>query len=173
MFNALKINAKAPSFALKGAQKDVMKEWKLEDFAGKWLVFFFYPADFTFVCPTEVVGFQKALKSFQDLNVEIVGCSVDSPFVHKAWADSLGGVDYPLLSDVHHSTSIDYNVFVDEDAQALRGTFVINPDGILKWYQISDNSIGRSVDEVMRVVEALQSGKLCPIGWTKGDKTLN
>jgi peroxiredoxin 2/4 len=173
MFNSLKINSKAPSFQLKGAQKDVIKEWKTEDFSGKWLVFFFYPADFTFVCPTEVVGFQKALSTFQDMNVEIVGCSVDSPHVHMAWAESLGGIDYPLLSDVHHSTSIDYNVFVDEDAQSLRGTFVINPDGILKWYQISDNSIGRSVEEVLRVVEALQSGKLCPVGWTKGQKTLN
>lgn len=173
MFNVLKIGSQAPEFDLAGCEAGEMKTWKKTDFKGKWLVFFFYPSDFTFVCPTEVVGFHKALSEFSYRNTAIVGCSVDSPFVHKAWAESLGGIDYPLLSDVHHNTCIDYNVFIDEEAKALRGTFVIDPDGVLKWYQISDNAIGRSVEEVVRVIDALQSGKLCQVGWTKGQKALN
>ena len=173
MFNILKINTKAPIFDLKGSQAGNMKQWKTEDFAGKWLVFFFYPADFTFVCPTEVKAFNELLPQFQAKNCEVVGCSVDSPFVHTAWAESLGGIDYPLLSDVHHTTSIDYNVFVDEDAQTLRGTFILNPEGILKWYCISDNNVGRNVDEILRTVDALQTGLLCPANWKKGEKTLN
>jgi peroxiredoxin 2/4 len=173
MFNVLKINSKAPLFDLKGSQSGDIKQWKLEDFAGKWVVFFFYPADFTFVCPTEVMGFQELLPEFNKLNCEVVGCSVDSPFVHKAWAESIGGVDFPLLSDVHHSASIDYNVFEEHDAQSLRGTFIISPEGMLKWYCISDNNVGRNVEEVLRTVEALQTGKLCPVNWKKGQKTLN
>jgi peroxiredoxin 2/4 len=173
MFNILKINSKAPEFDLKGSHNGEFKTYKSSDFLGKWLVLFFYPSDFTTVCPTEVVGFHRAISEFQTRNTEIIGCSVDSVNVHKAWAESLGGVDYPLLADVHHSTCIDYNVFIDDEARALRGTFIIDPEGLLKWYQISDNSVGRSVEEVLRVIDAIQSGKLCPLGWQKGDKTLN
>jgi alkyl hydroperoxide reductase subunit AhpC len=93
--------------------------------------------------------------------------------VHRAWAESLGGIDYPLLADVHHSISVDYNVFLEEDAQSLRATFIISPEGILKWMCVSDNNVGRSIDEVKRVLEALQTGKLCPVDWKKGDLTLN
>jgi peroxiredoxin (alkyl hydroperoxide reductase subunit C) len=173
MFNTLKVGKKAPHFKLQGAAKGEIGEWDLKDMVGKWVVFFFYPADFTFVCPTEVKGFQAKLDEFEKRNTQVLGCSVDSPFVHKAWAESLGGIDYPLLSDVHHTTSIDYNVFVDEDAQALRGTFIIDPEGTLRWYQVSDNNVGRSVDEVLRVVDALQSGKQCPVDWKPGEKTLD
>jgi peroxiredoxin 2/4 len=173
MFSELKVGQPAPEFGLKGALKGEISQFNLSDFKGKWVVFFFYPADFTFVCPTEVVGFQKKLEEFEKRDCQVLGCSTDSPFVHIAWAESLGGLDYPLLSDVHHTTSIDYNVFLDEEAVALRGTFVINPEGILKWYQISDNNVGRSVDEVLRVLDALRSGKLCPVDWKEGEQTLN
>ncbi len=173
MFNTLKVGHKAPDFKLKGAKSGELGEWNLSEFKGKWTVFFFYPADFTFVCPTEVKSFQANLKKFEEKNAVVLGCSVDSPHVHLAWAESLGGIDYPLLSDVHHSTSIDYNVYVEEDALTLRGTFVIDPEGILKWYQISDNNIGRNVDEVLRVLSALQTEKLCPAEWTEGGQTLN
>jgi peroxiredoxin (alkyl hydroperoxide reductase subunit C) len=173
MFTTLKVGHPAPNFKLKGVSSDVEGVWDLSEMRGKWVIFFFYPADFTFVCPTEVKGFQAKLPEFKKRNAEVIGCSVDSHHVHRAWAESLGGIDYPLLADVHHTTSIDYNVFIEEDAQALRGTFIIDPDGILKWYQISDNNVGRSVDEVLRVLEALQTGKLCPVNWKEGEKTLN
>jgi peroxiredoxin (alkyl hydroperoxide reductase subunit C) len=173
MFNTLKVGHKAPDFKLKGAKGGELGEWNLSEFKGKWTVFFFYPADFTFVCPTEVKSFQVSLNKFEEKNAVVLGCSVDSPHVHLAWAESLGGIDYPLLSDVHHSTSIDYNVYVEEDAVTLRGTFIIDPEGILRWYQISDNNIGRNVDEVLRVLSALQTEKLCPAEWTEGGATLN
>ena len=173
MFTTLKINQPAPNFKLKGVAAGQEGLWDLSEMKGKWVVFFFYPADFTFICPTEVKGFQSGLKQFQDRNVEVLGCSVDSHHVHRAWAESLGGIDYPLLSDVHHTVSMDYNVYLEEDAQSLRGTFIIDPEGKLKWYQISDNNVGRSVEEVLRVIDALQTGKLCPVEWKKGDKTLN
>ncbi len=173
MFSTLKVGQKAPHFKLKGSLKGEHKVWDLSELHGKWVVFFFYPADFTFVCPTEVQGFHKQIQDFRDKNVEVLGCSVDSPFVHDAWAESLGGVDYPLLSDVHHTACMDYNVYLEDEAEALRGTFIIDPEGILKWYQISDNNVGRSVEEILRVIDALQSGKLCPVDWHKGDKTLS
>jgi peroxiredoxin 2/4 len=173
MFSNLKVGQKAPNFKLKGVAGGKEAVWDLSELKGKWVVFFFYPADFTFICPTEVKGFQAHLKDFQDKNVEVLGCSVDSHHVHLAWAESLGGIDFPLLSDVHHTVSMDYNVYLEEDAQALRGTFIIDPEGVLKWYQISDNNVGRSVDEVLRVVDALQTGKLCPVDWKAGEKTLN
>ncbi len=169
----LKIGEAAPDFELDGVAGGKDGKWKLSDMKGKWVVLFFYPADYTFVCPTEVKGFQDNLKSFEKKGVEVLGCSVDSQFVHKAWAESLGGVDYPLLADVHHTTCWDYNVYIEEDAQALRGTFIINPDGVLKWYQVSDNSVGRSVGEVLRTIDALQTDKLCPVNWKEGEDTLN
>jgi peroxiredoxin 2/4 len=173
MFSTLKVGQPAPNFSLKGALKDKIHQYDLTAYKGKWIVFFFYPADFTFICPTEVTGFNNMLSEFESKNVQVLGVSVDSPHVHIAWAESLGGINYPLLSDVHHTASMDYNVFVEEDAQALRGTFIIDPEGVLKWYQISDNNVGRSVTEVLRVVDALQTGELCPVDWKKGEKTLS
>ena len=173
MFSTIKVGHPAPSFTIKASAASEEKIISLSDYQGKWVVLFFYPADFTFVCPTEVKAFQIRLKEFNNLNTEVLGASVDSHHVHRAWAESLGGIDYPLLADVHHTLSVDYNVFIEEDAQSLRGTFIISPDGILKWMCVSDNNVGRSVDEVFRVLEALQTGKLCPIDWKKGEKTLN
>jgi peroxiredoxin (alkyl hydroperoxide reductase subunit C) len=173
MFSIIKVGHPAPSFTAKASVAGVEKTISLSDYQGKWVILFFYPADFTFICPTEVKAFQDKLKQFSDLNTEVLGCSVDSHFVHRAWAESLGGIDYPLLADVHHTLSVDYNVFIEEDAQSLRGTFIISPDGILKWMCVSDNNVGRSVEEVKRVLDALQTGKLCPIDWKNGDKFLN
>jgi peroxiredoxin 2/4 len=172
MFSTLKIGQPAPNFKLKGAYNNDIKSYDLSDYRGKWIVFFFYPADFTFICPTEVTGFNAALKEFDEKNVQILGCSVDSPHVHIAWAASLGSINYPLLSDVHHTVSMDYNVYDEDEAQSLRGTFIIDPEGNLKWYQISDNNVGRSVQEVLRVIDALQTGEKCPVDWKKGEKTL-
>jgi len=172
MFNTLKVGHAAPEFNLKGVASGKDGQWQLSALKGKWVILFFYPADFTFVCPTEVQGFQQELASFQAKNVEVLGCSVDSHHVHRAWAETLGGIDYPLLADVHHTTCMDYNVYIEEEAQALRGTFIIDPEGILRWYQISDNNVGRNVEEISRVIDALQNGGLCPVNWKKGEKTL-
>lgn len=172
MFSALKIGHNAPDFELEGYANGSFGKWKLSDLKGKWVVLFFYPADFTFVCPTEVKAFDEMLPQFRAINTEVLGCSVDSKFVHKAWVEKelklTNGL--PLLADIHHSASIDYNVYVEEEAQSLRGTFIIDSEGKLRWYQISDNNIGRNSEEVLRVVEALQSGGLCPANWKKGDK---
>ncbi len=173
MFSTLKIGHPAPDFKLKGILKNTESVWSLLELKGKWVTFFFYPADFTFICPTEVKSFNEHLQSFQEKNVEVLGCSVDSHHVHRAWAESLGGINYPLLADVHHTASIDYNVFIEEEAQSFRATFIIDPEGILRWYQVSDNNVGRSVEEVLRVIDALQTGKLCPVDWKKGENTLN
>jgi peroxiredoxin 2/4 len=172
MFSTLKIGQLAPNFRLKGTLGAEIKKYDLVDYKGKWVVLFFYPADFSFICPTEVMGFNSYLQDFSDKNVQVLGCSVDSPFVHSAWVKDLGGVDFPLLSDMHHTASMDYSVYDEDEAQSMRGTFVIDPEGTLKWYQISDNSVGRSVKEILRVVDALQTGENCPMDWKKGEKTL-
>jgi alkyl hydroperoxide reductase subunit AhpC len=173
MFADIKINQPAPNFKLKGVCAGHEGIWDLSEMREKWTILFFYPADFTDVCPTEVKGFQKMLKEFEARNCQVLGCSTDSHHTHRAWAESLGGIDYPLLADIHHTTSIDYNVFVEEEAVSLRGTFIINPEGDLKYYQVSDNTIGRNVEEILRVVDALQSGKLCPVNWKRGDQTID
>ena len=172
MFSTIKIGHPAPFFSAKAMQSDQEKTITLTDFQGKWVILFFYTADFTTVCPTEIKAFQTNLKAFRDLNAEVIGCSTDSHFTHKAWAKELGGIDFPLLADVHHSISVDYNVFLEEEAQSLRGTFIISPDGILKYMSVSDNNIGRSIAEIKRVLQALQTDKLCPADWQFGDLTL-
>jgi len=169
----VQVGSTAPYFCLEGVEGGKDCEYSLPELKGKWVVLFFYPADFTFVCPTEVKGFQEKLKEFKDRNVQVLGCSVDSAHVHRAWAESLGGVDYPLLADVHHFASIDYNVFNPVDANTYRGTYIIDPNGTLKWYQVSDNNVGRNVEEIVRVIDALQTDKLTPCGWSKGEKTIN
>jgi peroxiredoxin 2/4 len=173
MFSTLKIGQQAPNFKLKGAFNNEIKKYDLTDYKGKWVVFFFYPADFTFICPTEVMSFNSCIKDFAEKNVQVLGCSVDSQFVHIAWSKDLGGINFPLLSDVHHTVSMDYNVYDEDEAQSLRGTFIIDPEGNLKWYQISDNNIGRSIVEIGRVIDALQTGEKCPADWKKGNPTIS
>lgn len=174
MFSTIKVGHPAPSFTVKAFEgNDPDKVISLSDYQGKWVILFFYPSDFTSICPTEVRAFQDSYQDFLRLNTVVLGASVDSPYVHQAWSASLGGVSYPLLADVHHTLSVDYNVFLEEDAKALRGTFIISPEGILKWMLVSDNNVGRSIAEVIRTLEALQTGKACPADWGKGDVTLN
>jgi alkyl hydroperoxide reductase subunit AhpC len=168
MLNNLKINHKAPEFELPAYyQEKTNITVKSSDFAGKWIVLFFYPADFTGICGSEVEAFQKELKLFEERKVQVIGCSTDSIYSHQEWAKKLGGIDYYMLSDKHHATSIDYNVFVDEAGMSLRGTFIIDPEGNLRWYCISDMSIGRSTEEVLRTLDALQSGQTCMANWKK------
>ncbi len=165
----------APDWEMESYHKGDFHQHKLSDYKGKWLVMFFYPLDFTFVCPTEIKGFDSHLADFQKLNAEVVGISVDSKHSHKAWVerDWPKGLNIPLLSDITKMVSDSYGVLLEDEGTSLRGTFIIDPDGKIRYSVASDNNVGRSVTETLRTLEALQSGKLCPIEWKKGDKTLN
>ncbi|GGJ02313.1 peroxiredoxin [Alicyclobacillus cellulosilyticus] len=151
---------------------------KLADYRGKWLVFFFYPADFTFVCPTEITAMHDRLAEFKNLNAEVLGASCDSVYSHKAWIETpreqngLGGLGYPLASDFTKEVARKYDVLVEETGQPLRGLFIIDPEGVLRYQVVHDMNVGRSVDETLRVLAALQTGGLCPVNWKPGQKTL-
>ncbi|MGG1312654.1 MULTISPECIES: peroxiredoxin [Cohnella] len=170
----------APDFTLETALGDGQGFGKvsLSDYKGKWLVFFFYPLDFTFVCPTEIVALSEAAEQFRALNTEILGVSVDSIHSHRAWINTpksengLGKLNFPLAADITKKTARDYGVLIEEEGVALRGLFIIDPDGIIKYQVVNHNDVGRSVDETLRVLQALQSGGLCPINWKPGDKHL-
>ena len=150
------------------------KTLTLDDYKGKWLVLFFYPLDFTFVCPTEIRSFSESYNKFKEIGCEVVGCSIDSKFSHKAWMESdLKGLQIPLIGDVTKEVSRAYGVLNYEAGVAFRGTFVIDPEGTVKSYNVNDLGIGRSVDETLRTVQAAQTGKLTPCNWKPGDKTLN
>ena len=172
----IQVGTKAPDFSkIKAYQtgKSDFTQVSLSDYKGKWLVFFFYPRDFTFICPTELKGFSQHEEEFKKLNCEILSASTDSEWSHKAWFErDLPEVTYPILADTTHSVSRDYQVFNETDGLAERGLFIIDPEGIIKYSLISSGSVGRSVKEVLRVVQALQSGDLCPMEWTPGAKTL-
>lgn len=150
----------------------------LDDYKGKWLVLFFYPLDFTFVCPTEITALSQAYDQFKALDCEIVGASTDSKFSHKAWVNmpvdqgGLGHIHFPLGQDITHEVSRNYGVLIEEAGVALRGLFIIDPEGVLKYSVVNHNDIGRSVEETLRVLQALQTGGLCPANWKPGQKTL-
>lgn len=169
----LQIGSPAPKFSMEGYFKGEKKKYSLEDFKGKWVVLFFYPLDFTFVCPTELIDLSKKNEEFTAINTQVLGVSVDSVYSHEAWSKGdLGDLNFPLLSDLTKETSCKYNVLVEKSGISLRGAFVISPEGILKCYMVNDISIGRNIDELIRLVEAFQTGDLCPVGWKKGEKTL-
>ncbi|MBI9015284.1 MAG: peroxiredoxin [Clostridiales bacterium] len=169
------VGKSAPDFklnAVTGDGKDFV-EVKLEDFKGKWLVLFFYPLDFTFVCPTEITGYSKHIEKFKALGAEVVGVSVDSEHSHKAWINGdLGPINFPLASDMTKKVSEDYGILIEEAGIALRGLFIINPDGVLQYSVVHDLNVGRSVDETLRVLQALKTGGLCPVDWEEGDALL-
>ncbi len=150
------------------------KEVSLADYKGKWVVLFFYPLDFTFVCPTEIQSFNKHYDEFKKLGAEVVAASTDSVYSHQAWvANGLGKVKFPILGDTSHQVSKTFNVLLEDKGIALRGTFIIDPAGILKSAVVNDLPVGRSVEETLRTVQALQTGKLTGCGWKPGEKTLN
>lgn len=169
------VGTKAPDFTMKTAEGDGSKfgEVSLNDYKGKWLVMFFYPLDFTFVCPTEITSYSKKSDEFKDLNAELLAVSVDSEHSHKAWIEGdLGKVNFPIASDITKSVARDYGVLIEEEGIALRGLFIISPDGEVKYSVIHDLNVGRSVDETLRVLRALQTGGLCPADWMEGEDLL-
>jgi peroxiredoxin (alkyl hydroperoxide reductase subunit C) len=174
------VGKQAPDFTMEtalGNGKDFGKV-SLSDYKGKWLVLFFYPLDFTFVCPTEITALSLAADTFAELNTEVLGVSTDSKFSHRAWINQdkndggLGELKFPLAADITKSVSADYGVLIEEEGIALRGLFIISPEGELKYQVVNHNDVGRSVDETLRVLQALQSGGLCPMNWKPGQKTL-
>ncbi len=169
------VGKKAPDFTMPVALGDGSGFGKvsLSDYKGKWLVFFFYPLDFTFVCPTEITGFSKRYEEFVKLGAEVLTASVDSQYAHQAWINAgLGQTKFPIASDITKTVSRDYGILIEEDGIALRGLFIIDPQGVLKYSVVNDLNVGRSVGETIRVLQALQSGGLCPIDWEPGQNTL-
>lgn len=170
----------APDFTMETALGNGQDFGKvsLSDYKGKWLVLFFYPLDFTFVCPTEIIALSDAADQFADLDAEVLGVSIDSKFSHRAWINTprdqngLGQLNYPLASDINKTVANDYGVLIEEEGIALRGLFIIDPDGILKYQVVNHLDVGRSNDETLRVLQALQSGGLCPANWKPGQKHL-
>jgi peroxiredoxin (alkyl hydroperoxide reductase subunit C) len=165
------LGKKAPGFSLKGVLQGKVSDYSLDSFKGKWLVLFFYPADFTFICPTEVIGFSQLASSFRSEDAEILGVSVDSIESHRKWAEELGGVEYPLLSDEHKEVSRAYGVLDEQEGVCLRATAIINPAGEVSYLVISHTNVGRSVEETLRVLKALRTERLCPSGWKPGEPT--
>ncbi|TNJ38368.1 peroxiredoxin [Chlorobaculum thiosulfatiphilum] len=155
---------------------------QLSSYRGKYVVLFFYPLDFTFVCPTELHAFQEKIDEFKKRNVEVLGCSVDSKFSHFAWLNTprskggIQGVTYPLISDINKTIARDYDVLTPDGSVALRGLFLIDREGVVKHQVVNDLGLGRNIDEVLRIVDALQFteefGEVCPANWNKGDKTM-
>ena len=146
---------------------------KLSDYKGKWAVMFFYPEDFTFVCPTEIRGFNKQHHEFTAANAEVIGISTDSIHSHQAWIRSdLGKLKFPLLSDITKRISRDYGVLLEDKGIALRGTFIVDPEGKLRSATVNDTDVGRNVNETIRTLKALQTGELTPCDWSPGDNTL-
>ncbi|HEY4505966.1 MAG TPA: peroxiredoxin [Candidatus Paceibacterota bacterium] len=164
----------APDFTLEGVFKGEVKKYSLGGKAAKWLVLFFYPKDFTYICPTEIKAFSQHAHDFGDIGAEVLGISVDSVESHKKWVESgeLGDVNFPLLSDEGKTMTNDYGVMKEDEQLALRGTFIIDPDGVVRYMLVSDNDVGRSVTETLRVIKALQMGKLCPVEWEPGKPTV-
>jgi alkyl hydroperoxide reductase subunit AhpC len=178
------VSKAAPDFELEGYFNGSFGKYKLSDYRGKWVILLFYPLDFTFVCPTEVLNFSDAADELTKLNCQIFGISVDSKYVHKAWVDTkreeggLGGtLNYPLLSDINKQIARDYGVLMEEEGVALRGLFLINPNGIIMHTTINNLSVGRSVIEAKRVLKAFQfvtthEGQVCPADWEEGKDTM-
>lgn len=174
------INKEVADFSAQAYQNDDFHEVTKADLLGKWSVFFFYPADFTFVCPTELKDLSDKYDEFKKINCEIYSVSCDSHFVHKAWhdaSDTIKAIKYPMLADPNHALAKDFGVLIEEIGLTDRGTFVINPEGKIVAYEVVAGNIGRNADELLRRVQALQfvaehGDQVCPAKWTPGAATL-
>ncbi|PBK62021.1 peroxiredoxin [Armillaria solidipes] len=177
------IQRPAPAFKAAAVVDGLFEDVSLTDYLGQWVVLFFYPMDFTFVCPTEILAFNDALAEFKALDTKVLGVSTDSQHSHFAWANQLrkeGGLGpdlkLPLIADRNMSISRDYGVLLEDEGIALRGLFIIDPKGILRQITVNDLPVGRSVDETIRLIKAFQftdkHGEVCPANWHEGDKTM-
>ena len=177
------VGKKAPDFIAKAVKgNEFIDTFRLSDHKGKYIVLFFYPLDFTFVCPTELHAFNDKLKDFQARNVELIAVSVDSHFSHYAWLNTpkakggIEGVEYPIVADIKKEISVAYDVLAENDGIAYRGLFLIDTDFVVRHQVVNDLPLGRSVDEALRMIDALQffteKGEVCPANWRKGDKSM-
>ncbi len=176
------VSKHAPDFTSPAVLADgsIKSDFKLSDFKGRYVVLFFYPLDFTFVCPTELIAFSRRIKEFEQRNVQVIGCSVDSQYTHVAWRNTpvdqggIGPITYPLVADIKHEICRAYDVEFDSAGVAFRGSFLIDREGVVRHQVVNDLPLGRNVDEMLRMVDALQftekHGEVCPAGWTQGDK---
>jgi len=179
---AAQVQKPAPAFKAQAVVDGQFKEVSLADYQGKYVVVYFYPLDFTFVCPTEIIAFSDRIAEFKELNTEVIGISTDSHFSHLAWISQprkqggLGGLSYPLVSDFSKNISRDYGVLIEEAGIALRGLFIIDPTGVVRQMSVNDLPVGRSVDETLRLIKAFQfveqHGEVCPAGWTPDSPTI-
>jgi len=178
-----KVGQPAPDFTMKTARpgdsaKTVGSPVSLADYKGKWLVLFFYPLDFTFVCPTEITALSDRFSEFAEIEADILGVSIDSQFSHLAWMNTprdkhgLGTLNFPLAADITKKVANEYGVLIEEAGIALRGLFIIDPNGVLQYKVVNNLNIGRSTDETLRVLQALQTGGLCPSDWKPGKALL-
>ncbi len=179
----LRVGQTAPDFTATAVFDQEFKTIKLSDYRGKYVILFFYPLDFTFVCPTEITAFSDRFAEFSKIGTEVLGVSVDSEFSHLAWIQSdrksggIGDLTYPLVSDIKKEISAAYNVLDPEAGVALRGLFIIDKDGVIQHATINNLSFGRSVDETLRTLQAIQHvqshpDEVCPAGWQPGDQTM-
>ena len=176
----VKVGQEVPEFSMAAFQNDEIKDIKLSDYKGKWVVIVFYPADFTFVCPTELEDVAALYPKFQEAGAEVISVSTDTAFVHKAWHDeseAIGKVNYLMGADPTGAVSKLFDVYIDEEGLALRGTFIIDPNGVLKTAEVHDLGIGRSAAETLRKLGAEQfvhehGDLVCPANWTPGADTL-
>ena len=176
----VKINEKILDFSLDAFFEDKIKKIKLSDYKGRWLILFFYPADFTFVCPTELEELAENYSEFKKLNAEVLSVSTDTAFVHKAWHDtssSIRKIKFPMMADPTGKLCREFGTYIEDEGLSLRGTFIVDPDGVLKTLEIHDNSIGRSAAELLRKLQAAKfvrenKGNVCPASWKPGKKTL-
>lgn len=174
------INEKAPDFTEDAYVNGEIKKISLKDYRGKWVVLFFYPADFTFVCPTELGELAHRYEEMKRLGAEVVSVSIDTAFVHSAWHDqspTIKAIKFPMLADPARRVCASYGTLIESEGLALRATFLIDPEGNVKAYEFHDNSIGRSADELIRKIQAAiyvkeHNGEVCPMNWKPGAKTL-
>jgi peroxiredoxin 2/4 len=184
MSECLRVGQTAPDFTATAVVDQEFKDVSLSSYRGKYVVLFFYPLDFTFVCPTEITAFSDRHPEFKALNTEILGVSVDSQFSHLAWIQTdrksggIGDINYPLVADLKKEISTAYNVLDPDAGIALRGLFIIDQDGVIQYATVNNLGFGRSVDETLRVLQAIQHiqthpDEVCPAGWQPGQKTMN
>merc|ERR1719216_744499 len=180
---SVNIGERAPEFSSIALMPDLtFDELNLSQFSGQWLLLFFYPLDFTFVCPTEIISFSESAEAFSKMNTNVVGASVDSQYSHLAWANTpraqggLGNIKIPIIADLTRSISRDYGVMMESEGHTCRGTFIIDPKGIVRHLSMNDPPVGRNVDEYLRLIQAFQyadkNGEVCPAQWKPGSKTI-